>query len=141
MKVCSSCHVKKPEEEFPPKRKNSGNGRCKECCRDYGKQHYKNNKRLYLSRNKRTVDRRRDWYNELKTRPCADCGNTFPPCVMEFDHRDGEEKLYTVSFLVTRRIVAKKTMLAEIAKCDLVCANCHRLRTCKRNHKHHAPKA
>jgi hypothetical protein len=63
----------------------------------------------------------------LRELPCADCGRRYPPCVMEFDHRDPSEKSYLVSQMPGR--VAFRRILEEIAKCDIVCANCHRKRT------------
>lgn len=63
----------------------------------------------------------------LKSRPCADCGGTFDPVCMDFDHRPGETKVAAVSSMVSR--FPLDAVLAEAAKCDLVCANCHRLRT------------
>jgi len=65
--------------------------------------------------------------NELKNRPCADCGGRFPPCAMDFDHVLGE-KIDDVSGI---RIDTGRweRVLAEIEKCELVCANCHRVRT------------
>lgn len=59
--------------------------------------------------------------------PCADCGNYYPHYVMDFDHRDPSIKTMNVSRMVSLRGV--ETILEEIAKCDLVCANCHRERT------------
>jgi len=66
----------------------------------------------------------------LKQRPCQDCGLEFHPCVMDFDHRDGASKRYTVSRMIGRAGSAR--ILAEVAKCDIVCANCHRDRTFRR---------
>ncbi len=63
---------------------------------------------------------------ELKANPCLDCGGTFPPECMDFDHRPGEVKLFGVSH---GKAYAWERVEAEIAKCDLVCANCHRIRT------------
>jgi hypothetical protein len=64
----------------------------------------------------------------LKAKPCMDCGGMFPPECMDFDHRDPASKTLTgVQFYVNSEKVA-----AEIAKCDLVCANCHRTRTKRR---------
>lgn len=63
---------------------------------------------------------------EVKRRPCMDCGGTFDPVCMDFDHRDGATKVDTVSNLVG---CTEEKLFAEIAKCDVVCANCHRLRT------------
>lgn len=62
-------------------------------------------------------------------KPCMDCGGVFHPACMEFDHRPGEKKKGIVSALGNR---AWSVIAAEIAKCDLVCANCHRLRTVTR---------
>lgn len=62
-----------------------------------------------------------------KSIPCAECGLTFDPICMDFDHRPGEVKVRNVSQM--RDIEQIKL---EIAKCDVVCANCHRLRTKQR---------
>ena len=60
--------------------------------------------------------------------PCADCGGVFPPYVMDFDHVTGEKELN-----VSRALrVSVARMLAEIAKCEVVCSNCHRIRTYER---------
>lgn len=63
----------------------------------------------------------------MKEAPCMDCGGTYPPICMDFDHRPGEKKVADVSKL--RRSATVDAILAEIAKCDLVCSNCHRIRT------------
>jgi hypothetical protein len=67
---------------------------------------------------------------KLRNVPCADCGRRFPPCAMDFDHRDQRAKTSGVTRMVGRAGVAR--ILAEAAKCDIVCANCHRARTLKR---------
>jgi len=67
----------------------------------------------------------------LKEAPCMDCGGEFPYPVMDFDHRPGEIKLGNVAEMVSRN-VALERILDEIKKCDLVCANCHRIRTAVR---------
>lgn len=66
---------------------------------------------------------------ELKKAPCTDCRESFAPECMDFDHRDPTMKLRDVSRMVGR---PSEEILAEIAKCDLICANCHRTRTKKR---------
>lgn len=65
--------------------------------------------------------------DELRTVPCADCGGTFPPCAMDFDHRSSELKESGVTRMIGR--AGTKRILAEVAKCDIVCASCHRART------------
>lgn len=79
--------------------------------------------------------RRREWSDSLKKHPCMDCGGSFPPECMDFDHVRGR-KLFNIGNASTGGI-AKKRVLKEIAKCDLVCANCHRIRTAKRRRKKH----
>lgn len=69
---------------------------------------------------------------EAKSKPCADCGHLFHYCCMDFDHRPGEEKKFEIAR--RGRSSGVETLLAEIAKCDVVCANCHRLRTWKRQY-------
>lgn len=61
-----------------------------------------------------------------KDLPCADCGGRFHYAVMQFDHRPGETKLYNISQMVSRTI---RLVQEEIAKCDVVCANCHAMRS------------
>jgi hypothetical protein len=67
---------------------------------------------------------------EKKDVPCADCKQRFPTCVMDFDHVRGNK-----SFTIGRAGASKyctRRVLAEIEKCDVVCANCHRMRTDRR---------
>lgn len=55
-----------------------------------------------------------------------DCGVPYPYYVMEFDHRDPSQKLANIGRLLGN---SWKRLKDEIAKCDVVCANCHRERT------------
>lgn len=66
---------------------------------------------------------------EAKNQPCSDCGGRFPTCVMDQDHVRGEKK-FKVSEAVQRAYgLTLDRVRTEIAKCDVVCANCHRVRT------------
>lgn len=69
---------------------------------------------------------KRAYLNKVKDKPCTDCGKKYPSYVMDFDHRNPEEKLYDTSRLLR---YGWEALYAELAKCDVVCANCHRLRT------------
>jgi hypothetical protein len=68
------------------------------------------------------------WMVELKASPCSDCGNAYPTCCMDFDHRAGTVKAYNVGSMFAHHY-SRELIEAEVAKCDLVCANCHRVRT------------
>jgi len=68
---------------------------------------------------------------EAKNRPCADCGVQYSYYVMDLDHREGTTKRLGLSRLA-KRGAAKQVILDEIAKCDVVCANCYRERTYRR---------
>jgi hypothetical protein len=65
--------------------------------------------------------------NDIRDVPCMDCGGRFAACAMDFDHRDPSTKRFAVRRMVGR--ATTEAILAEIAKCDIVCANCHRERT------------
>jgi 5-methylcytosine-specific restriction endonuclease McrA len=63
----------------------------------------------------------------LRARACMDCGRRFPFYVMDFDHRVPGEKAFEITRMLGR--TSTEDLLDEIAKCDIVCANCHRERT------------
>lgn len=62
---------------------------------------------------------------KAKNVPCADCGKSYPYYVMDFDHVRGT-KVLRISAMQDRKL---EVLEEEIAKCDVVCANCHRERT------------
>jgi hypothetical protein len=68
-----------------------------------------------------------DTINKIKLNPCLDCDKKFPTYCMEFDHRPGEKKTDRISKMIGHHSL--KSILLEIKKCDLVCRNCHRIRT------------
>ena len=74
------------------------------------------------------VQNRRRVAEYLRSHPCVDCGES-DPIVLEFDHRDGVVKKAKVSLLLNSNGWA--TIKAEIEKCDVRCANCHRRRTAR----------
>jgi len=65
----------------------------------------------------------------LATHPCVDCGEA-DPVVLEFDHRDGKEKVAPISRMASDA-VALPLLVAEVEKCVVRCANCHRRRTAR----------
>lgn len=67
-----------------------------------------------------------------KNKPCMDCRMSYGYWIMQFDHRPGTEKKIELARATACSI---KTLEKEIAKCDVVCANCHADRTYKRKYK------
>lgn len=82
-------------------------------------------------RARRRKERTRKWRTAYKNRPCADCGHRFPAPCMEFDHVRGNKR-FELGTAVGSGRVSIKALDDEAAKCDLVCANCHRIRTIER---------
>lgn len=74
----------------------------------------------------------RKLHRQLKEDHCADCKTRFPFYVMHFDHVRGK-KITEISTL-SKTTTDMDLFLAEVAKCDLVCANCHAVRTYKRGY-------
>lgn len=96
--------------------------------RTYGKTHYERNKQDYINRAKERRAQIKSWFREQKDRPCQDCEVSYPHYVMDFDHRDPEKKVIGPAKMI-RDGWSIERMEAEIAKCDVVCSNCHRERT------------
>jgi hypothetical protein len=130
MKTCKDCKQQKDFSEF--NKKGSGyQHHCRVCQRKWYKNYYnsvdKERKRLY-SNNVESRDRIRKITRDARDRPCMDCGQSYPYYVMDFDHRDPANKEFTVARMVSSNMSPEK-VLKEIEKCDVVCANCHRIRT------------
>jgi hypothetical protein len=149
-KTCTSCKDTKDISEFNKRArsKDGYNEQCRPCISEWRK-----NRRLELKA--QGITPRNDIYNKehkaekntwrankrkqirdrirgLKIhKPCADCGGIFPPTCMDFDHRDPSEKEFNICGDATRELYSNEKIDAEIAKCDLVCANCHRIRSAK----------
>ena len=94
----------------------------RESCPVKKKQHH-----TYVRAN---IDRLVEEMNNIKDRPCEDCGGRFNAWQMQFDHVTGE-KLDNVSTLA--RNGSTNLFRKEVKKCDVVCANCHADRTYWRN--------
>jgi hypothetical protein len=134
MKRCARCGEEKPESEFGFKRKDRKwlVSYCRSCVRERSKEHYAANRRRYMVRARRRDQRERMnrtylIVEYLQAHPCVDCGET-DPLVLEFDHM--RDKSFNIGHELTSRAWAD--ILAEIEKCEVRCANCHRRRTAER---------
>lgn len=79
-----------------------------------------------LATRKRRAERHAEVREYLLTHPCVDCGEE-DPRVLEFDHRDPENKSHSVAKGFAD--CSRDRFWAEVAKCDVRCCNCHRRRT------------
>jgi hypothetical protein len=95
----------------------------------YRREHYRRYREQYIQRNARvSKERGHQWsrrlWDFLLAHACVDCGET-NPIVLEFDHLDSTTKLGHVGSLA-RAGYSWSTVLAELEKCEVRCANCHR---------------
>lgn len=107
---CYGCMRVVPENDYVV-----SNKRCRECVR---------------AKDQARDEERRALVVEAKSRPCMDCGQSYPYYVMDLDHRPGSGKVLNLAAMASGRSrYSLDDIRAEIAKCDVVCANCHRVRT------------
>jgi hypothetical protein len=159
MKQCPKCGQTKPFSDFYRDR-NSKTGyrsHCKSCIAAAYQAAKLARRRYWASDRGREVKRRfrQNHLSELRAedearrlaalarldtikleRGCVDCGYREHPAALDFDHRDPAHKTAEVS-QIARHGWAK--VVAEIAKCDVRCANCHRVRTFQNKHGSRRP--
>lgn len=102
---------------------------CRACHNKYLKEYRKRKPQKQYPINKQLKKTRQayvqEYINNLKLKPCTDCGVVYPSYVMDFDHVRGEKK-FTLAY---GKNWSLNKVLEELSKCELVCANCHRERT------------
>ena len=101
-------------------------GKCKECKKIYSKPRYKNDpsfrERVIKQGTKRQQKIRMEkitMANEAKSKPCMDCGISYPPYVMDFDHRNPSKKKFGIAEFLRKNEIGKKAikkLLKEIKK-------------------------
>lgn len=122
-RICSSCKQDKDISEYndTPKKKQS---LCKECNKAYQKRHYTQNKSSYFANKKAREAANRNWLKEYKSNlQCNRCPEADPIC-LDFHHTDPSTKLFGIGN--EHHKVSLKKLKEEIAKCEVLCANCHR---------------
>jgi len=127
---CSMCGLWKPQTDFH----NSRRGQftyCRECRRAYDRRYYHERGRAArMERGRAHREAARAWMDALKDMPCTDCGQMYPAWVMHWDHLPNYEKFDDISSMVGSQ--RRTLVLDELKKCELVCANCHVMRTITR---------
>jgi hypothetical protein len=136
LRRCGRCGELKPVSEYAWRRKKreQRDNMCRPCRSAYHREHYLANKQRYVDQaraRKQVLRRERTSYllDYFATHPCTDCGEG-DPVVLEFDHLDADSKAFNISQGLSFR--NWQSVLDEIEKCEVVCANCHRRRTARR---------
>lgn len=126
MKNCSKCHVSKVEEEFSKnKSKKDGlSSECKQCHRLVRNKYYAQNRDAEKSRVKAGKLKKAQWRDDLKSGLSCKLCREDHPAVLQFHHLDPSQKDFEVSNAI-RMGFSKEKIVAEIAKCVVLCANCH----------------
>lgn len=126
MRHCSMCEAIKPVSAFH--RRGNGYQRwCKQCRKAYDAAYHGGRREIRMAQKRVRIAQLVAWMRALKDRPCADCGGRFHPAAMAFDHLPGMPKRLDIATLVLKGSVGLAR--TEIAKCEVVCANCHAVRT------------
>ena len=131
MKQCYACKTKKSLDEFSDNksRYDGKNGQCKLCHSAYRKDHYEKNKnKVYKQIKKRQRGLSDKVLAYKEERGCSDCGIK-DGRVLDYDHL--KDKVFNIS-QAGHYGYSWENILAEIEKCDIVCSNCHRIRTWER---------
>lgn len=125
MKQCFKCKISKPENRFY-KNERTKDGLyiyCKACHSIITKKWQKENKELCSSiRKKRYNKKRKFLVSYKKGLKCQVCGESDSVCLV-FHHRNPKEKDFYVGCSVSGYSLER--IMKEIAKCDVLCANCH----------------
>ena len=128
LKKCTKCQRELPLDNFRWKNKSEGkkHSQCKECQKAQEKQHYRES--LERRESVRATTNSQKITNmilveEARSQGCKKCGEK-RSYVLDFHHRNGEEKVETINHMI--KSASSKTLQAELEKCDVLCANCHR---------------
>lgn len=107
---------------------------CKVCMREYGREHYRRNKRYYVDKAQRHRKKIRPAITleiaRFRSVRCTECLKKHPLHRMQCDHVRGRKKFNIAQALQLG--VSLKALRKELSKCEAVCANCHADRTHER---------
>ena len=125
VKICTSCEQLLPETKFKWRHY---------VGRPNASRHAQCNRCLYIKYTRPLVDRKMKKIHDYQLeRGCADCGYNRNPAALEFDHLPGTEKLFNIGEEIGNKSV--ESLWSEIEKCEVVCANCHNIRTFERRRR------
>ena len=109
MKLCSKCGV---GERY------TTSSYCRSCNKEY---------------NRKRLQKKRDFVNEYKLeRGCSQCGYNKHPVALELNHIDPTTKTYSIGKELIS--ISMENLVLELAKCEVLCANCHQIHTFENGH-------
>jgi hypothetical protein len=99
-----------------------------DALRSYNREYYQRNRNQLLEKqrekNRRFAESRRKWLVEYKkTLECVRCGENHP-ATLTFHHKEGTDKIFEIGNAIVLGVSLKR-LIAEITKCEVLCANCH----------------
>jgi predicted HNH restriction endonuclease len=106
----------------------------RERFKEYHRASYQRNKKQRYATLVERRNKLRSVVIAIKAKPCMDCHILYPHMCMEFDHREPSKKRLSIATMVAQ-CYAIEEILVEISKCDLVCSNCHAIRTWRQQHE------
>jgi hypothetical protein len=139
-KLCKKCNITKPVSDFYQSRsKQDGLHYCCIPCDIERKRKYnqrpevkRRNRKRYQTRREVVILPRVQILSTLKTGvSCTDCLQNYPTVCMDFDHVRGD-KQFLIAHWPHLTKWTERDLHSELDKCELVCANCHRIRTAER---------
>ena len=133
-KTCNACRQPKSLDDFGANKRQPDGKQpyCRACKKQRDKEHYETSphrKSRIVSARRAATDRNRLVVLEhLRAHPCVDCGET-DPLFLEFDHVTGVKELEVSAAI--HRGWSLQSLLEEMAKCQVRCIKCHRIKTAK----------
>lgn len=136
MKKCSKCKQELPEEAFNWRNKSQGKRQdsCRECKKVIQRAYYQNNRQSYVAKitetKKTRIAANKRYARDILSSGCVDCG-FLDIRALEFDHLGESTKVDGVMAMINDGASLDR-IKTEISKCEVVCRNCHSIRTITR---------
>lgn len=129
MKNCIKCQKDKPLSEFARRKKKDGShgyqSYCLICNSEYKKSYYKQNKKKIIDKNKKKkLENRETFYRIKEDLKCSKCGYNKNSSALHFHHIDPKNKTDSITNMI-KEGMSHESIINEIEKCEVLCANCH----------------
>lgn len=128
MASCCRCGETQEDRFYPSvlKRGTANGVWCKACHVEYGRKRVEADRDHFLKYQRKRRETVLDQLAALRAeKGCETCGEKHPAC-LDYHHRDGEQKKFSISQEAARNNRNLEYLKEEIAKCAILCSNCHR---------------